>query len=230
MALTGKQFAISAGDYSATAVEIGGGLRRCTYAGADVLASYGEDELPPKAAGSVLTPWPNRLRGGQYTFAGHSYQLPITEISRANATHGLARWIRWAPMAVESAAVALAVDIPPQAGWPFELRVELTYALHPDRGLAVTAVVRNQGATAGPQAGRPAIRRRVHRTVHSGWSGSGRGSLGVSGRPAVVRRDVPLPAGVHHRRPGRRGRRGDRADDLPGRRLQLRFRADRARP
>src|SRR6266480_528524 len=90
MALTGKQFAISAGDYSATAVEIGGGLRRCTYAGADVLASYGEDELPPKAAGSVLTPWPNRLRGGQYTFAGRSYQLPITEISRANAPSGLA--------------------------------------------------------------------------------------------------------------------------------------------
>src|SRR6266496_4704705 len=77
MALTGKQFAISAGDYSATAVEIGGGLRRCTYAGADVLASYGEDELPPKAAGSVLAPWPNRLRGGRYMFAGHAYQLPI---------------------------------------------------------------------------------------------------------------------------------------------------------
>src|SRR6266700_3074014 len=150
MALTGKQFAISAGDYSATAVEIGGGLRRCTYAGADVLASYGEDELPPKAAGSVLTPWPNRLRGGRYTFAGQSHQLPITEISRANATHGLARWIRWAPMAVDAAAVTLAVDIPPQAGWPFELRVELTYALHPDHGLAVTAVVRNQGATAAP--------------------------------------------------------------------------------
>ncbi len=150
MALTGKQFAISAGDYEATVVEIGGGLRRCTFAGADVLASYGEDELPPKAAGSVLVPWPNRLRGGQYTFAGHSHQLPITEISRANATHGLARWIRWAPMAVEAAAVTLAVDIPPQAGWPFELRVELTYALHPDQGLAVTAVVRNQGATAAP--------------------------------------------------------------------------------
>jgi aldose 1-epimerase len=148
MALTGKQFAISAGDYEATVVEIGGGLRRCTYAGADVLASYGEDELPPGAAGSVLVPWPNRLRGGRYMFAGQSYQLPITEIPRANANHGLARWLRWAPMAVAAAAVTLAVDIPPQLGWPFELRVEVTYALHPDHGLAVTAVARNQGAAA----------------------------------------------------------------------------------
>ena len=150
MALTGKQFAISAGDYEAIVVEIGGGLRRCTYAGADVLASYGEDELPPSAAGAVLVPWPNRLRGGRYTFAGQSYQLPITEISRANATHGLARWLRWTPTAVEGSAVTLAVDIPPQSGWPFELRVELTYALNPDHGLAVTAVVRNQGAAAAP--------------------------------------------------------------------------------
>lgn len=150
MALTGKQFAISAGDYEATVVEVGGGLRRCTYAGADVLASYGEDKLPPKAAGSVLVPWPNRLRGGQYTFAGHSYQLPITEISRANATHGLARWVRWTPKAVDTAAVTLAVDIPPQLGWPFELHVEITYAMHPEHGLAVTTVARNQGATAVP--------------------------------------------------------------------------------
>jgi aldose 1-epimerase len=150
VALTGKQFTIAAGDYEATVVEVGGGLRRFTHAGADVTAPYGVDELPPGASGAVLVPWPNRLRGGRYTFAGQSYQLPITEVSRANASHGLARWLRWAPMAVDAAAVTVAVDIPPQMGWPFELRVEVTYALHPDHGLAVTSFARNEGATRAP--------------------------------------------------------------------------------
>jgi aldose 1-epimerase len=150
MALTGKQFTISAGDYEATVVEVGGGLRRFTYAGADVIAPYNEDEVPPNAAGAVLVPWPNRLRGGTYTFAGQSYQVPITEVSRSNANHGLARWIRWTPKAVDGAAVTLAVDIPPQGGWPFELRVEVSYALHPEHGLAVTAVARNHGVGKAP--------------------------------------------------------------------------------
>jgi aldose 1-epimerase len=150
MALTGKQFKISAGDHAVTVVEVGGGLRRYVHAGADVVMTYGEDELPPHGSGAVLMPWPNRLRGGRYVFAGQEHQLPITEVPRGNAIHGLARWIRWTPTAVEAASVRLAADIPPQTGWPFELRVELAYALHPDHGLAVTAVARNHGTTPAP--------------------------------------------------------------------------------
>ena len=150
MALTGKQFTIAAGDHEATVVEVGGGLRRYVHAGVDVLASYGELDLPPKAAGAVLVPWPNRLRGGQYSFGGQLHQVPVTEWPRGNAIHGLARWTRWTPMSVEASSVTLAVDIVPQTGWPFEVRVEVTYALNPDHGLAVTAVARNHGASAAP--------------------------------------------------------------------------------
>jgi aldose 1-epimerase len=150
MALTGKQFTITAGDHELTAVEVGGGLRRYTHSGADVIAPYAEDELPPNGAGAVLMPWPNRLRGGRYTFAGQQYQVPITDVARGNAIHGLARWARWVPVAVSAASVTLACDIPPQTGWPFELRAEVTYALHPDHGLTVTAVARNHGETPAP--------------------------------------------------------------------------------
>jgi len=79
MTLTGQQFTISSGDFAATVVEVGGGLRSFTYRGEDVTATYPETELPPKCCGGVLVPWPNRLRGGRYSFGGVSYQLPITE-------------------------------------------------------------------------------------------------------------------------------------------------------
>ena len=145
MTLTGQQFTISSGDFAATVVEVGGGLRSFTYRGEDVTATYPETELPPKCCGGVLVPWPNRLRGGRYSFGGVSYQLPITEPARGNAIHGLARWARWVPVSHAPESVTLANDLVPQSAWPFEVRVEVTYALHPEFGLVVTARASNHG-------------------------------------------------------------------------------------
>lgn len=150
MALTGTQFTITAGDHEATVVEVGGGLRRYAQRGTDVIAPYAEDELPPNSAGAVLVPWPNRLRGGRYLFGGTTYQVPVTELPAGNATHGLARWLRWTAVAVAPSAVTLGVDIPPQTGYPFEVHVEVAYSLHPDHGLGVTTVARNTGTAAAP--------------------------------------------------------------------------------
>jgi len=95
-------------------------------------------------------PWPNRLRGGRYSFGSVSYQLPITEPARGNAIHGLARWARWAPVAQGPASITLAIDLVPQSAWPFEVRVEVTYALHPEFGLVVTARASNDGVSPVP--------------------------------------------------------------------------------
>lgn len=190
MPLTGKQFTIRAGQHELTAVEVGGGLRRYAHAGADVVASYAEDELPPNAAGQVLMPWPNRLARGQYTFAGHQYQVPITEVAQGNANHGLARWARWAPVAVNASSVTLGCDIPPQTGWPFEVRAEVTYALHPDHGLTVTAVARNNGGNPAPfGAGfHPYISVRGHRLDDV--------TLHVPARQRFVTDEAQLPIGT----------------------------------
>jgi aldose 1-epimerase len=150
MALSGQQYVIGAGDHEATIAEVGASLRRYQHGGIDVTWPYGEDQIAPSCCGGVLVPWPNRLRGGRYTFAGVQYQVPITEPATGNAIHGLARWTRWTPMLVEPASVTLAVDLVPQNGWPFEVRVEVTYALHPDTGLSVTTVARNAGAGPAP--------------------------------------------------------------------------------
>jgi aldose 1-epimerase len=189
MALTGKQFTITAGEHELTAVEVGGGLRRYAHSGTDVVAPYAEDELPPNGAGSVLMPWPNRLRGGRYTFAGRQYQVPITEVARGNAIHGLARWARWVPVAVNASSVTLGCDIPPQTGWPFEVRAEVTYALHPDHGLTVTAVARNHGDSPAPfGAGfHPYVGLRGHRLDET--------TLHVPARQRFVTDEAQLPVG-----------------------------------
>ena len=54
--LTGAQFLISAGDYSATVTELGAGLREFRHRDRPVIAEYGPDELPPGAAGQLLAP------------------------------------------------------------------------------------------------------------------------------------------------------------------------------
>ncbi len=150
MALSGSQFVITAGRHEATIVEVGGGLRRYTADGVDVTVPYGEDVLAPRGSGTALVPWPNRLRGGRYRFDGVKLQLPLTEPAKRNASHGLGRWTRWLASAHEPSSVTMVLDVVPQPGYPFEVRVEVTYALLEEFGLSVTASAHNHGVGRAP--------------------------------------------------------------------------------
>ena len=150
MALTGEQFGIAAGRHRATIVAVAAGLRRYTFDGRPVTGSYGEDVLPPKGCGIALFPWPNRIRDGRYTFDGAEQQLALTDPKAGNAIHGLARWVRWTPTAHTRSKITLGVDIVPQTGYPFEIRAEVTYALHAERGLTVQARAVNIGSARAP--------------------------------------------------------------------------------
>jgi aldose 1-epimerase len=150
VALSGQQYTIGAGEHQATIAEVGASLRRYTLRGVDVTWPFSEVKIAPSGCGAVLVPWPNRLRGGRFAFDGVSYQLPLTEPDKGNAIHGLAQWVRWTPLAVEPAFVTLGIDLVPQNGWPFEIRVEVTYGLQAELGLTVTAVARNTGAGRAP--------------------------------------------------------------------------------
>lgn len=150
MSLSGRKYVIEAGAHRATIVEVGAGLQRYTYRDVDVTATYGDDVLAPRGCGATLVPWPNRIRDGRYTFQGTSYQLALTEPEAGNASHGLARWVRWTKVRQAADAVTLGLDIVPQTGYPFEVRVEATYALYPEHGLVVTLGARNTGRVRAP--------------------------------------------------------------------------------
>ena len=150
MALTGREYLITAGEHAATISEVGAGLRVYTYRDQDVTCSHADDVLPPKGAGAVLMPWPNRLRDGHYRFDGQDFQLPLTEPSARNAIHGLARWVRWKAVRHDVDALTMRHDLVPQTGWPFEVRVEVRYELDAARGLRVDASAENTGARRAP--------------------------------------------------------------------------------
>jgi aldose 1-epimerase len=150
MALSGRQFEITAGEHAATIAEVGAGLRRYAAGGVDVTCTYPADTLPPKGCGSTLVPWPNRIRGGKYTFDGTDYQLALTEPTAGNAIHGLGRWARWSKARGTQSEVTMRLDVVPTNGYPFELRAEVTYALDADTGLTTTLRARNTGSVRVP--------------------------------------------------------------------------------
>ena len=205
MNLSGQHYVIEAGRHRATVVEVGAGLQNYTFDGTDVTGSYADDALTPKACGITLVPWPNRIRDGKYTFEGTTYQLPLTEPAARNASHGLGRWVRWTKVRHEPDTVTLRLDIVPQTGYPFEVRVDVTYALHPEHGLRVTHEAANQGRGRAPfgAGSHPYLSTRGHALADT--------TVQLPARERLVVDDRQVPIGVRpvdgSDRDFRRGRR-----------------------
>jgi aldose 1-epimerase len=205
MSLSGRQYVIEAGAHRAAVVEVGAGLRSYTVGGVDVTATYGDDVLPPKCCGTTLVPWPNRIRDGRYTFDGTAYQLALIEPAARNAIHGLGRWARWAKVRHGADEVTLRLDIVPQNGYPFEVRVETTYSLDADHGLMVTIGARNLGSIRAPfgAGSHPYLSTRGHALADT--------TVRVPARERLVVDDKHVPIGTrpvagtpHDLRKGRR--------------------------
>lgn len=141
---TGQQFEITRGNARAVVTEIGAGLRAFEVAGVPYVEEFPEDAKPPMGAGQVLLPWPNRTKGGRWTFQGETQQLEVTEEARGNAIHGLTRHLEWELLEHAESSVTLAVDVEVQPGWPVPLRATVTYEVAP-RELTVTHEIRNEG-------------------------------------------------------------------------------------
>ncbi|HET9919670.1 MAG TPA: aldose 1-epimerase family protein [Ktedonobacteraceae bacterium] len=139
---SGRQFEIHHGDWRAVITEAGAGLRVLEVNGRALLDTYGEDEIARSSRGQVLIPWPNRIDHGTYTFNGVVGQLPINEVSKQNAIHGLTRWMNWRPVLHEANRLVMSLTLLAQQGYPFVLSLEQTYTLTPD-GLEVTTRARN---------------------------------------------------------------------------------------
>jgi aldose 1-epimerase len=87
---TGTQFAIDGGGYHAVVTEVGAGLRSFEadpgtgpFGAAPgpspsgrypLVWSYAAEDPVHAAAGQLLTPWPNRVADGRYTFDGQAHR------------------------------------------------------------------------------------------------------------------------------------------------------------
>jgi aldose 1-epimerase len=146
---SGEQIEIASGDHAAVVVEAGGGLRSYRLGGRELLDGFAADEMPTSSRGKVLVPWPNRIRDGSYEFGGESHQLPIDEVAKRNAIHGLGRWAAWSVAERGEDRVLMRLAIHPRPGYPFSVTVDVEYLLSAD-GLRVTTIATNTGASACP--------------------------------------------------------------------------------
>jgi aldose 1-epimerase len=110
-----------------------------------VAPDWATNPVPTRSGHPVLFPFPNRLRGGTFTHAGQAYQLPKN--SGENAIHGFTPRLPWRVTAAGADADSVYVtgefrlaEDAPQAVWPADARLSLTYRLTPT-ALQVEAVV-----------------------------------------------------------------------------------------
>ncbi|MFI6299253.1 aldose 1-epimerase family protein [Nonomuraea sp. NPDC050790] len=151
-AVSGAQFMLSAGDYTAVVTESGAGLRVLRLDGEDLVLTYGAHEVAPAAFGQLLIPWPNRIERGRYTWEGQELQLDLSEPAYDCAIHGLVRWLPWSLESQTPEAVVLTCGLLGSPGYPFRLALRVEYTLDAGAGLTVRVTALNDGEAAAPYA------------------------------------------------------------------------------
>ena len=146
------EYVLTRGDIYLRVAPFGATVRGLWRGSGDVIIhSYTGSAGNIGSQGDVLMPFPSRIPGGVYTFGGETHQLSTVGGTRSHDMHGFLRSTLWVTAAITEEAVTFAVtvgetDFP---GYPFALRVEVTYALT-DNGLRCDFRVENTGTRDAP--------------------------------------------------------------------------------
>lgn len=161
---------LQAGPYEAVVETSGATLASLTRDGRDLIAPYDPlFTLPSGWQGKTLIPWPNRVAGARYRYAGEDFQLACNEPETGSALHGLVGWLPFT--VVDDAELPLGPDgeldvvelellLPASPAYPWSLLIGVRYELHSERGLSVSITTTNLGAAMPPhegQAGAPLL-------------------------------------------------------------------------
>ena len=163
----GTPVELTAGRYRALLSPVGAALLGLWFDDRPLTLPADPAVIPDGYSGKVLMPWPNRIAGARYRFAGQEYQLPVNEPETGSALHGLVLWQEWAQdpapathapsldvgTGTDSAAgsaVVFRLRFAGEPGYPFPLDLEVGYRLHPETGLAVEMRAVNAGTGPAP--------------------------------------------------------------------------------
>ncbi|MBO9567538.1 MAG: aldose 1-epimerase family protein [Cellulomonas iranensis] len=146
---TGDQHVLRHGDQVAVVTSVAASVREYRVGERDVLLPFDVGTIAPAFSGAVLAPWPNRLRDATYRFRDVTYQVPLTEHERLTALHGLVAYARFDVVEAADDAVTLRHDLVPTPGYPWPLRLDVTYRLADD-GLTVTVATTHLGEGVAP--------------------------------------------------------------------------------
>jgi aldose 1-epimerase len=148
---SGEQHEIAGGGYRAVVTECGAGLRLLEHDGRPLVVGYDEDAQATSGRGQLLLPWPNRIRDGRYTFAGTDLQLPLTEVAKGHASHGLTRWESWPLRDRRPDAVTLGYRLLSRPGYPWTVDLTAAYSVSA-KGLVVEVTATNRADRPAPYA------------------------------------------------------------------------------
>lgn len=151
IAPTGEQYELAGGGYRCVVTEGGATLRLLEHAGRPLVDGFAEDAMPTGGRGQLLMPWPNRIRDGRYDFAGTEHRLGLSEPARANASHGLVRWVSWRPVSHTADTLVMSYRLMAQSGYPWTLDLQVRYAVDA-AGLTVTQSATNRASGPAPYA------------------------------------------------------------------------------
>lgn len=142
-------FEIHGGGYRAEIAAMGAAIRFLEFEGRALTETWELGTKPPLASGSILAPWPNRIRDGHFRFDGIDHQLELTEPASNNAIHGFVRRLEWDLVSASDDRIELSVDVGLHKGWPYPLRLTVTYGLD-SNGLTVEYRAVNTGSIDAP--------------------------------------------------------------------------------
>lgn len=134
---------------SAVISPVGASLMELTLSGNNVIeqAATGRPEL---YAGVVMAPWSGRIAGGKWIDeTGAERSLAINEPARNNALHGLVYDKSFAVKKSTASSVELVIDIAATDGYPYALRLAVSYEIE-DGQLYASFAVKNLSATKAP--------------------------------------------------------------------------------
>jgi aldose 1-epimerase len=117
-------FEINSGNFKAKINTYGASLISLSNNGFNLIESNTREGL---YAGSVLAPWPNRIKDGRYSFNDEMFELPINEKTKNNALHGLVAHSDWQPVSSSGSSITLEHILDMPEIYPGKLKLEIKY-------------------------------------------------------------------------------------------------------
>ena len=147
---SGTEITLENGDYRARIVSVGAGIAGLTYRGHDIVQPHDANEIPVGWSGKTLTPWPNRIEKGEYSWKGTTVRVPVNDFATGTALHGLMAWVDWEIVECSSTSVVLTAFVAPRDSYPWALDARAYFHLDAKRGLEVTLSATNVGTEEAP--------------------------------------------------------------------------------
>ena len=144
-----SHFTLSRGEYHCGIHSQGASLVSLAYQGKDFIPKPPAHGPFQAYHGSIIAPWPNRVRDGMYSFQGAQYELETNEESTGNALHGYSAALDWDCVVSTPDGVTLATTVGGTSGYPWQIQLKATYQLD-NQGLSLLIGASNLSSEEAP--------------------------------------------------------------------------------